>query len=316
VGGTELRRTTADALTESYNSLVRASRHTAQLVTESDLFVLEHLSALRSSSQRLEVEQIVDAATQLSDSLPRRMRRQSNRGRVPTDIENEAQFPAGGFSSIERAGSLENLVTSELIYMNDEGSTDVDLFEVRYVEGELLYYSRDESVLVREQRVFTFVLYPELVRARVKDRDVPWQRLVVALGVIVALVQRLSEWLNESGLQFRVVFLRDPRTRSTPLSAERKLCQILLGEWVDKGVATVEDAASWEEEASAAVRTAQSDVVIFSVGKLPEFTLDPRVRMIAVDLRESNPIVSSVEAEATPWQSWLRATETLAHWLC
>ena len=94
-----------------------------------------------------------------------------------TSLTDEDHYPTGGFSSIATTGTMENLVISELIYMEDPADKDaaggVDLFDLRYAEGELLYYTRDESQFVRDHRAVGFALSSDLTRARIKDRGAP-----------------------------------------------------------------------------------------------------------------------------------------------
>src|SRR5262249_50648468 len=150
-----------------------------QLLREADVFFAEHLDVLGRLSQRVAIDQIVEAAGALGGALPRRMkpRRAVGSGTTPTQIAEEDTYPVRGFASMSTSGTIENLVPSELIYMDD--SRDVDLFDVRYVEGELLYYVRDESALRRKAYAVSFVFEPSLERARFKDEGVPWQRLVL-----------------------------------------------------------------------------------------------------------------------------------------
>ena len=150
-------------LTHSYQRLVACARHASTLLTDRDIFTLENLDLLRSLTQRVAIQQMVDAAEQLENALPRRIRRRPRRrGVTPTRMEDENTYPAGGFSSISTLGSLENLVCSELIYMDD--NIDYDLFDVRYSEGELLYYTRDDSVFLRNRREIIILLHPHLYR--------------------------------------------------------------------------------------------------------------------------------------------------------
>jgi hypothetical protein len=312
-----------DALVDGYTQLVRCSHRIGGLITDADVFVLEHLAILRTQSQRVAIEQVVEASSQLSAVLPKRLRRQTRRGPVPTAMEDSAQYPVGGFTSIETSGAIENLVTSELVYMDDDEARAagvMDLFDVRYVEGELLFYSRDESVLVREQRVFTFVLGQDLVRARFKDKDVRWQRLVVVQGLLLCLIQRLSEWLSESGLQFRIVFLAGP-TGQLDLVPEEALCKLLLSEWIEKGVANITEVGAWADimtEAAAAGRKGQSDVLAFTFGPMADLKVDERVRLIPVDVSQAAPAVlprSTAREGETSWQAWLRLTSELSRTL-
>lgn len=308
-----------DWMVTGYEQLVAAARRTGALLSEADVFLLENLDVLDSLTQRLAIEQMVEVADELGRTLPRRLkpRNQSQRGRTPTQIEDEDQYPIGGFASISTSGSLENLVSSELIYMDETPGESVDLFDLRYVEGELLYYTRDESVFVRTRRQLTFVILPELSRARFKDQGLSWQRLVIVFGVIACTVRRLSDWLSEEGLSFRVVFVHDG-SRTTPLKAEKGLCELLLREWIEKEMCTVDEADALEDvlfQAAEAARTAQSDVVAFTMDEPPALELDPRVRLATISVQNPTPVlrwhdrnVREVPTEDEPWSSWRTAT--------
>lgn len=311
----------AEWLISGYEELVAAARRSGSLLAEADVFLIENLDVLDSLTQRLAIEQMVEVADDLERWLPRRLKpkNKDNRGRTPTQIEDEDQYPIGGFSSISTSGTLENLVSSELIYMDDVGSSgDVDLFDLRYVEGELLYYTRDESVFVRSRRLLTFAITPELAKARFKDQGVRWQRLVIVFGLIACAVRRLCDWLNEDGLKFRVVFLHD-RSRSTPLRAEKGLCELLLREWIEKEMCTIEETDTLEDvlfQATEASRQAQCDVIAFTMGDIEAPEIDPRVRLATIDLK--NPVLTMKwhdritkvvpVDEGDPWGSWQTAT--------
>jgi hypothetical protein len=310
-----------DLLAEGYRSLVHRARRTGALLSEADVFVLENLTILSSLTQRLAIEQIVEVAGELLGRLPKRMKPKASRraGRVPTNIEDEDRYPIGGFSAISTQGSLENLVTSELIYM-DRDPEEVDLFDMRYVEGELLYYTRDESVFVRSRRVVTFVFEPELARARFKDHGMRWQRIVAAMGLLSAAVQKLSDWLAEEALFFRVLFVRERGDAS--LEPEMRLCRLLLREWIDeKEVAEVEPIDATElalARAEADARTAQSDVVLFTMERRPLQELDERVRAAFVDLGDAAPVLwwadrpeASVTTDSDPWSAWIAVSSDL-----
>ena len=94
--------------------------------------------------------------------------------------QESGQYPVGGISEISNRGSVENLLRSELLYT--EVDEEVDLFEVRYLERELLYYQRDSNQIeqfeeevhlflhpresypyVDDQRVYPFFLYSVLL---------------------------------------------------------------------------------------------------------------------------------------------------------
>jgi len=279
-----------ELLIDGYEALARAARQSRSLLTDADVFVLEHLSVLGTLSQRLLSQEVAAAAEALTAPLPRRLPfRRRPAGTRATKLEDESAYPIGGFSSIATVGSLENLVTSELIYMDDpteapnrgaepaspgrgaggsepsQGSDEIDLFDMRYVEGELLYYTRDEAIHVRTRRVITLLVDPKLVEARWKDAELPWQRLTLGLGVILGMVRVLAEWLGDEELRFRVVFLKDG-VRPSPLGAERELLGLLLGEWRERGMVDVDEGELATEIAAMAQASRRALVDAIALG--------------------------------------------------
>ncbi len=330
-------RAALERLAEGYEALASAARRAQALLGDAESFTLENLEHLQGKAQRMALEQAVEAAEALSQSLPPKLRaRPVSLAPLPMSLEDEAAFPQGGFSSVSNVGNLENLVTSELVYMEDE--PNLDLFDVRYVEGELLYYTRDESITVRRRRVITFVLPPGLVDARVKDAGVRWQRVVVALGLLLCLVRRLSLWLGSEELHFRAVFLRAD-DGAAPLEAERGLCELLLREWRARGTAEVITAATLEEvlaDAEERTKRARVDVVILDASRQVEplsHSPGPRVGLHVLDLgapspsvralRDRREVLDSRKSEPSeggpragePWEAWLGVTLELAQGL-
>jgi hypothetical protein len=227
-----------ERLAVAYEELVKAAQRMRTLIHDSEVFALENMTLLTSLAQRTSVEQIVDIASQFDVVWPKRLRKiRQTTGDVSTRLEDESSYPTGGFSAISTSGAIENLVTSELIYMdNDKSKTD--LFDMRYVEGELLYYTRDESSFSRRRRLIVWILDSSLERARFKDEGCNWQRMTILMGFLLASVRRLETWLGEEELRFQLVFTPDI-SHSTPLSAEAELCDLLLREWRDKNMAEV-----------------------------------------------------------------------------
>ena len=54
-----------------------------------------------------------------------------------------------------------------------------------------MYYTRDESTHTRRRRIVHLVLAEDLDTARVKDPDLPWQRVVLLIGLLHAVVERV-----------------------------------------------------------------------------------------------------------------------------
>jgi hypothetical protein len=286
-----------DALARGYDALCERAHTAGSLLSEAQVFALENLAVLGELGQRVAVAQIVSAAEALGTAWPKRIKmKRRDVGTSPVALEDESAYPAGGFSSVANVGTLENLVTSELVFMSPRGARgagEVDLFDVRYAEGELLYYTRDEALIVRPRRVVAFVLHPSLVAARLKDQDVPWQRIVVVLGLVVAAVRRLERWLGESDLFFSCIFETDGARPA--LERERQLLELLLTEWRDKGMAEVVAAprAGWLERLGAVSARAEVRTLLIA-------------RDVALGDEDPRLAITVLDARARSWDGWCR----------
>jgi hypothetical protein len=238
-----------------------------------------------------------------------------NRGVRDTHLADESLYPAGGFTAITPGGSnanVENLVTSELVYMED--GPEPDVFTLRYVEGELLYYTRDDSVFRRHRQVIGFALGADLDDARVKDRELPWQRLILALGLVVAATRWLAEQLGDHALTIRIAF--PPNL----LSEERDIVALLLGGEVQRGTVVIEEVPAQDlvDQTAAAGSTAISDVIVVSLGPVP--TIPKGLRALHVNLAGVAPTAAAVgsspaEPSADSWREWCEVAEDLLRWL-
>ena len=180
--------------TTEYEDLVTAIRNTGDLLAAEDIFELEHGTALAEFGQRVALRQVLAAARELAAELPpQRPRPQPRREQVATRMLEEDAYPVGGFSSISTKGSIESLLHSQLALLEENRP---DLFDIKYVRDELLYYSRDENQFLRQRRTYLFVLDADLANARFKDPQLPWQRLILLFGLLLAATRKLSDWLS------------------------------------------------------------------------------------------------------------------------
>jgi hypothetical protein len=220
-------------LVELYEGVITQSRRTAEVISPVDLFELEHGTALKDLSERLLLRQVLHTAQRMDRTLPTtRVRPLAGRQEVPTRVLDEDTYPVGGFSSLSTHGSIESLLHSQLAFM--EPHDRPDLFDIKFLRNELLYYARDENQFLRRRRTFTFVLYPDLVHARFKDAALPVQRVVLLWALIYVTVARLTDWLSTDALTFVFNFLPDDEGEA-PLEAERELAETLFREGIANG---------------------------------------------------------------------------------
>ncbi|HTU16720.1 MAG TPA: hypothetical protein VMG10_01550 [Gemmataceae bacterium] len=220
------------ALTPQYEMLIAAARRTAEVLGPEDISQLERGTALRPEGEQLAERQVLRAAQQLEAGLPRhRLRPRARRMDVPTRILDEDTYPVGGFTSLATRGSVESLLHSQLAYMEKEERPD--LFDIKFLRDELLYYARDENQFLRRRRTFVFVFYPDLDQTRFKDRGPEYQRGVLLLALLHVIVGKLAEWLSTDALSFRFVFVVEGD--KDPLKPERDLLASLLLEEINNG---------------------------------------------------------------------------------
>jgi hypothetical protein len=224
-------------LEELYGSLIAASRRSAEVLAPEDVFELEHGTALAEFGERVALRQVLQAAARLEATLPaQRIRPLAGRQEVPTRVLDEDTYPVGGFSSLSTRGTVESLLHSQLAFM--ETDERPDLFDVKFLRDELLYYARDENQFLRRRRSFVFALFPDLRHTRVKDPSLPYQRGVLLLALALVVVRRLSDWLSTDALRFDFLFLRED-DEGEPLARERELLEMLFREPIETGTVVV-----------------------------------------------------------------------------
>jgi vWA domain found in the FtsH ternary systems/N-terminal helical region fused to the FtsH ternary system vWA domain len=311
---------TARRLADAYHRLARGARQCRALVDDREVFAVDHLAVLRDLGSRMTAAHIGASAAAIARRLPRRLPvSRELRGQRDTRLADDTLYPAGGFASITAGGAttgnIENLVTSELVYMEDD--EPIDLFSLRYVEGELLHYTRDDSVFRRHRHLIAIVLGADLDDARVKDRDLPWQRLILALGLVVAAIRWLADQLGDQALTVHVGF--PPQL----LAEERQIVALLLEGEIARGTVVIVE-QPWRETIELAVDaggTAIADVVVVSLGDPPELPIG--LRALHVHLAGAAPVVTELaprpgphpEAGAEPWSAWCEGAEDLLRWL-
>ncbi len=305
------------ALQEQFDSLIAASRRMAEVLAPEDVFELEHRTALAEFGERLAMRQVLQAASLLEAALPQRPPRpRLGHEDVATNIQEEDTYPVGGFSSLSTRGSVESLLHSQLAFMEKEGRPD--LFDVKFVRDELLYYARDENRFLRRRRSYLFALFPGLRQTRIKDPALPYQRGVMLLALLLVAVRRLSDWLSTDALRFEFLFMRDPGQPDEALVRERELLQMLFREPIETGsLAIVTDVSTdaLTHECAERTRRSQCHCVTLSVQDRPlAAQATPVTRLIVNGPR---PTLVTAEGESVcaagdePLETWAGALREL-----
>jgi len=303
-----------------YDQITTAARRLPELLAPEDVIALEQRTALLSMGEYVAHRQIVQIAARFAEALPRQhIRPLGRKQEVPTRLLDDDAYPVGGFSSISTRGGIESLLHSQLAYMENDRSLRPDLFDIKYLRDELYYYSRDENQFLRRRRGFLFVLMPNLVLARFKDPELPAQRLVLALALLLAGVRKLSEWLSTESLHFE--FLLPQGEGDAPLAEEGRLLQLLFREMIENGTVKVEHLSfaklndRVQEQAKRSlwhglVVSAGSDRGTFSAANLHELRLDAeRPQLLPINRANRERDVDE------PFDDWVGAlVRLLGHW--
>ncbi|MEK7483187.1 MAG: hypothetical protein AABZ60_02520, partial [Planctomycetota bacterium] len=126
-----------------------------ELFQAEDLYELEHYDVFDKSHIRVLGRQI-KKIQRLIPSWDARVFKKRESEEIETEHTDEGYYPTGGLSELTTKGSLENLVFSELVYIEED--EPFDLFDIRYLEQELLYYMRDSGQLRRKRRCLNIIL--------------------------------------------------------------------------------------------------------------------------------------------------------------
>ncbi|MBI1830492.1 MAG: hypothetical protein HYR84_03465 [Planctomycetes bacterium] len=300
-------------LLEMVQSLIREMRSAGSLLGQEDILELERKTAVSPFSQRLALRQVVAASARFQEALPRRPPRSlGRRHEAPTRILEEDTYPVGGFASISTRGSIESLLHSQLALMETDRP---DLFDIKYLRDKLLYYSRDENNFLRRRRTFVIALFADLAQARVKDFELPCQRIVLLLALLRTVIATWIDWLSTESLVFEILLI-DADGRKD-LAAERELLEMLLADQIANGTTAIHAVPSAMLPAHCAQRARRSlcncllvsanDRTLEAGGTVvTRLVIDKPIPAVGVG---DEPLVRA-EAD-TAWLGWAKVLETL-----
>ncbi len=227
----------------TYAHAMQAARSLPELIAPTILAAIEDRSALSDMLTLAATRELRRAVSRLLDRIPAASpRTKPEAPDLLSPLRTEASYPTGGYGEITTRGTWESLLWSQLAFMEQQ---QPDLFDIKWLRGELYYYSRDENYLWRQRRMYVFVLAPDLMTARFKDRHTPHQRMILVLAIVAAIIQRLLDWLAGDRLQFRIIWPGTP-DNPQPLANEQNWLQVLLRPLCEQGIVQCEAWPQWE----------------------------------------------------------------------
>jgi hypothetical protein len=293
----------------------------AELLGPEDVIALEQRTALADLGQYVAHRQILLLSAKFEERLPPRpVRPLAGRKEVPTRVADEDRYPVGGYASIASKGSIESLLHSQLAYMEPESP---DLFDMKFVRDELFYYSRDENQFLRRRRTFVFALFPDLTAARFKDPELPYQRIVAVLALVLSLARRLTEWLSTDALRLEIVFVRTPVVKAArdeepgafaqiPLAHEADLLRTLLRDPIERdaaGLTLVDGPAGLAADLAERARQSQVHCLTVSADRVDVEAEGAVVTRLTVD----GPRPKLLDGNGAPAE--FDAEDAVDHWI-
>ncbi len=210
-----------------------------EILQDEDLFEVENWAILDTESKRIGSRQITEVARRLREFRLPRVRVRDEVMEVETDYDDDTVYPTGGFAGLATKGSFENLVRSELVYMGEQVDprSRVSLFDMRFVENELLFYMRNDGVMRRKRRFIHVVLDLDgAFHHKSPGYEYPFSTLTQ--GLVVRLTRDLLSTFEEDAVTVQIHYLHRPTGKGAPEQAakqaerierEMALLQLVLG---------------------------------------------------------------------------------------
>jgi hypothetical protein len=220
---------------------ILACRGEARLFSAQDLWELAHLADLPSESTRLALREIHAVAAAIGGVPPGVAMRVKRRAQqVAVDDDDASHYPMGGFDALSTQGRFENLVRTEVAYVREAADMlgGIDLFDVRFAQGELLYYTRDESPLYDQHRRLTLVLDAP-AEQRHKHPELAAQTLVLVDAAALRLQSDMLQVFGPNGAEVHLRWrLHNAADREVAEEEERLVALTLADDIAHRRVTT------------------------------------------------------------------------------
>lgn len=222
-----------------------------RLFSPEDLWEIAHLAELPSDSARLALRELHAAVAAIGGVGPGAAMLVKRRAQeVPVEDDDSSHYPAGGFDALSTRGRFENLVRSEVAYV-DEGRDvlqSIDLFDVRFAQGELLFYTRDESPLFDQRRRVTLVI-DRPAELRHKHPELAAQTLVLVHAAALRLQADMVMIFGASGVEVELRWRAGSAADREAAEEEARLMALTLGDDVAHRRVTLGTIEAWSEVA-------------------------------------------------------------------
>lgn len=210
---------------------VSQSMRWSELLQEEDLFELAHWEQLSTEHLRIGCRQLIEVDRRLGEIDITRVSVHEPESEVETAFIDETTVPTGGVAGLTNRGSIESMVVSELAYMED--GPGINLFDLRFLEGEILYYLRDAGTLRRKRRTVHFVLDMDKLFS-VKSPGFDYQFSVLAQGLALRILRDVFTIFEADAVEAHFHYVA-PEKQHEAVRKEVNLLEVLLEDAIKHG---------------------------------------------------------------------------------
>lgn len=307
-----------------------AGRRSGRILSAADLSEVEHWSAYRKRAQRMAGRRIIGASEAFPTVDPTGVKVQEEE-EADTELPDSGYYPEGGFAELTNRGPIENLHPAELVYMREDPfghdpDPPIDLFAIRVLENEALFFQRDSGQLRRTRRTVHLAVAPDQgLRLKLKWHD---EALAIYVyGFLVRLIEDLSAIFPRDALRVEMHIVAPSGDARERAEADCELLSVLLRHEIARDAASISLApedfdlrALGEPERRVygiAIQSGAHDPAGLPPGPaplLPEGAREPRILTWRIGGEEPGPDeldVVQMPVEGDPRQSMVRARDAL-----
>lgn len=205
----------------------------SSVLSEADLFELRNWSRLHREDLRIGCRQLIELSDELGVIQPTELVLMPEDAQRDIQFRDDTTYPTGGITELTTSGSWENLVLSELIYIDDTHPAEVDLFDIRFVENEILFYLRDEGQLSSMRRSIDFIIdLGPFFNQKLSGN--PYQFSILVEGLIYCIMRDLNSLYSGDALLYSVYLITGGVDQEL-IRDEIRLLEMLLSDEIQRG---------------------------------------------------------------------------------
>lgn len=157
------------------------------ILNESDLFELRHLDYLKTDHLRLGCRQVIELKEMFNELPAGTLLVNESEDEAESSYIDETHYPAGGLAGLTNKGPIENMVASEMMFLEEQVG-HLNLFDLRFLEQQQLYFMRDSGTLKRKRRKIHFIFDMDRLFEQ-KSRGYEWQFSILSQGICYRLLE-------------------------------------------------------------------------------------------------------------------------------